>query len=103
MCPSNPPMQRTRDRLIKWLGGVSLFESAKILDGNQGRLTRRVDDLEREVREQMKFIGALFEYLQIRPQRTFVQDYSQLPPEEFSTMEVIKAAPIKKGKKPPTT
>lgn len=60
---------------------------------------RRVEELDKEVRLCMKYIGALYDYLEVRPQRTFVQDYSRLPEERFPTMEVIKVEPAKKMKK----
>ena len=60
----------------------------------------RVKELEGELRQCMKYIGAVYEYLQIRPQRTFVQDFSRLPQEETPTMEVIKATKIKKSTPP---
>lgn len=58
----------------------------------------RIEHLESELRRAIKYIGALYDYLEVRPKRTFVQDYSQLPQEQFPTMEVIKVETIKRKK-----
>ena len=81
-----------RERIIKWLG-AEILETART---REERLKRQIDHLEEELRRSMKYIGALYEYLGVRPQRTFVEDFSRLPEEQQPTMEVIKAAPIKK-------
>lgn len=63
----------------------------------QIEVERQIRALTSEVREAVKFIGALYEYLEVRPRRTFVQDYSRLPAEEFPTTEVIKAEVVKRS------
>lgn len=68
------------------------------LDNQLFKIKRNVEELEKEVRESMKYIGALYEYLEVRPKRTFEQDYSRLPSEEFPTMEVVKAVKANKKK-----
>ncbi len=87
-----------KTRLRCWLGVEGPMTRAEYRDWNDRQLEktlRRVNELETEVRQCMKFIGALFEHLEVRPQRTFVQDYSRLPSEEHPTMEVIKVTPAK--------
>lgn len=92
--------------LRKWLGiaeldreisGLSNQLSAALVDSNE--LVRKLQELEKELGRCEQFIGALYDYLEVRPQRTFVQDYSRLPEEAIPTREVVKAAKVAPKKK----
>ena len=77
-------------------GPVTRAEKERDQYERQSETARQVRELTSEVREAMKFIGALYDYLEVRPRRTFVQDYSRPPAEEFPTTEVIKAEVVKR-------
>lgn len=94
--------------LRKWLG-VDFDRSEVIrieheleslrqsLSGN-GKYATQMRDTQAEIGRTQKFIGAIFDYLGVRPQWTFVEDFSRLPDEAIPTMEVIQVKKIAKKK-----
>lgn len=91
-----------KKRLLKYLGINSLDARLFAIENDKSfqLLKQQNEELNKEVLECMRFIGALYDYLEVRPKRTFVQDYSRLPEERYPTMEIIKAEKcvIKKAK-----
>lgn len=59
-------------------------------------LLKRIKELEAELGRSESYIGALYDYLEVRPKRTFVQDYSRLPEEAIPTREMLKAEKVTK-------
>lgn len=89
---------RFKENIRNWLGleGPITRQEREIWYENQVKgLKSQLKEQEGEIRECMKFIGALYEHLQVRPQRTFVEDFSRLPEEQKPTMEVIKVVKAK--------
>ncbi len=87
-----------KSKIKKWLGVKDYYTEIMQLEKQNLKNQRDIDYLNKELLQSMKFIGALYDFLGVRPQRTFVQDFSQLPQQETPTMEVIKVQKIKKSK-----
>lgn len=88
-----------KTRIQKWLGIPSITIEIDILQKKIVHLNNEVSELQKELGRTQKFIGAIFDYLEVRPQRTFVQDFSRLPEDAIPTMEVIKVNKIIKKSK----
>lgn len=90
-----------KQKIINWLLGNRLekvenqFKSIGIDLDVQEKNNKKLME---EIGRLYKLVGALYDYLGVRPQKTFVEDFSRLPDEVFPTMEIIKAQKIEKIK-----
>ena len=103
---TNPNRKRTfKGRIREWLDieePVFRAQRYKQLEGRYHENNHRAEMLEKELRDCMKYIGAIFDHLGVRPKRTFIQDFSRLPAEEHPTVEVIQVVPAEKPKQFPS-
>ena len=84
-----------KEKLKKWL---EINKNNRDIYDRLANQDIRIANLEKDLRRSLEYIGALYDYLKVLPKRTFVQDFSQLPPEEFPTIEIIKAVKATKPK-----
>jgi len=86
-----------KQKILKWLLGDKL-DKAEVEISKIKKQEQKLIELEEEIRRLYKFIGALYEYLDVWPQKKFVEDFSRLPDERLPVVEVIKAQKINKIK-----
>ena len=85
-----------KKKIKEWLG-IELIEKNITKDLiTLSKAEAKILSLERELNQCMKFIGALYDYLGVRPQKTFTEDFSRLPEENPPTIEIIRAEKVKK-------
>lgn len=87
-----------RNFIRKWLGIETICSD---LDEHTKLNIKNETVVYKEIRQCEGYIGALYDYLEVVPKRSFVNDYSLLPQEPHPTKEVIKAvkAVVKKRNK----